>query len=251
MTSSSVDSHKSRAPQHVLNAGLACLLFGMASASVAQERGPGSEGSASLGYVGTSGNTDTQTFETQLRYTMRTQEWVHNAGFQALVAEQDSLTSGERYVLEGKSDYRISDNSYLFGKGNYTDDRFTGYDYQVSAAAGYGYYFSNTDELLLETFLGAGYRQNALLDGEDEGEAMFSLGQNLEWAFTDSSSLTQSLSSEIGEDLTVSRFEIGLISNIIGSVSTKIAFQARHLSEVPVGRKKTDTQTSISLVYQF
>ena len=251
MTQSDAVTPVSSGNRKLLAAGLGAMLVGLAMPGYAQDRGPGSEGSASLGYVGTSGNTDTQTFESQLRYTLRTTEWVHNLGLQALLAEQDSISSGERYVLEGKSDFRVGENSYFFGKGNYTDDRFTGYDYQVSAATGYGYYWSNTDELLLETFAGAGYRQNAFVDGGDEGEIMLSLGQNLEWAITNMTSLTQSLSSEIGEDLTSSRFEIGLISNIIGEISTKIAFQARHLSEVPAGRKNTDTQTSISLVYQF
>ncbi len=234
---------------------LSTLASGLAlamSVSHADEREPGYDASASLGYVGTTGNTDTQTFDTQLRYTLRTAGgWIHNARFQALVAEQDSLTSGERYVLDGKSDYRIGERGYMFGKANYTDDRFTGYDYQASLAAGYGHYFSNTDELFLEAFGGLGYRHNALAVGPDDGEAIISLGQNLEWAFTDSTSLNQSLTSEIGDDLTVSRFEISLVSNLIGQLATKIAFQVRHISEVPVGREKTDTQTSVSLVYTF
>lgn len=218
--------------------------------SHASEREPGYDASASLGYVGTSGNTDSQTLDTQLRYTLRTTGgWVHNARFQALYAEQDSVTSGERYLLEGKSDYRIGQRGYVFGKGSYTDDRFTGYDYQASLAGGYGHYFSNTDELFIEAFVGAGYRHNALAVGPDDGEAIISMGQNIEWAFTDSTSLNQSLLSEIGDDLTVSRFEISLVSNIIGQLATKIAFQARHISQVPAGRKKTDTQTSVSLVY--
>jgi len=234
---------------------LSTLASGLAlamSASHADEREAGYDASASLGYVGTSGNTDTKTFDTQLKYTLRTTGgWVHNAGVQALFAEQDSVTSGERYQLDGKSDYRIGERGYVFGKVNYTDDRFTGYDYQASAATGYGHYFSNTDELLLEAFAGLGYRHNALAVGPDDGEAIISLGQNLEWAFTDSTSLNQSLVSEVGDDLTVSRFEISLVSNIIGQLATKIAFQARHISEVPAGRKKTDTQTSVSLVYTF
>jgi len=218
----------------------------------AAEREPGFDGSASMGYVGTSGNTDTQTFDTQIRMTLRTESgWVHGGRFQALFSEQDSQTSGERYMLENKSDYRLGDRGYVFGQANYTDDRFTGFDYQASVATGYGHYLFNTDEQLLELYAGAGYRYNAYRDASDEGEVILSLGQNLEWALGGSTTLEQSLRSEIGDELTVSRFEVALVSNIIGQLSTKIAFQARHISDVPVGRKKTDTQTSISLVYDF
>ena len=56
---------------------------------------------------------------------------------------------------------------------------------------------------------------------------------------------------EIGNDRTVSVLELGLETNIIGDITTKIAFQARNNSDVPAGAEKTDTQTSVSLVYTF
>lgn len=217
----------------------------------AEDREPGSEGSAALGYVGTTGNTESQTFETQVRYVKRSEDWVHGLEFQGLYTEQESITSGERYFLQGKSDYRLGEDDYVFGKASYTDDRFTGFDYQATVSAGYGHYFYNRDDLLLETFVGLGYRYNAIPDAPGEGESMLSLGENLQWDFTDTTSMTQSLTSEIGEDLTVTKFEIGLISNLIGLLATKIAFQARHISEVPPERENTDTQTSVSLVYEF
>src|SRR5690606_2724659 len=106
-------------------------------------------------------------------------------------------------------------------------------DYQASAAAGYGIFLLRDDVLSLETFGGPGYRHNELLDGTSEGEMIVSLGENFSWQISGSSALTQSFTSEIGEELTVSRFEIGLISNIIDRIATKIAFQARNISEVP------------------
>lgn len=216
-----------------------------------QEREPGSEGSASLGYVGTTGNTESQTFEAQLRYIQRNDNWVHTAEFQGLYTEQETITSGERYFLQGKSDYKFEEDHYLFGKASYTDDRFTGFDYQATVSAGYGHYFYNRDDFLLEAFSGLGYRYNEIPDTDSEGEAILALGENLEWEFTDTTSMTQSLVSEVGEDLTVTRFEIGLVSTLIGQLATKIAFQARHISDVPPDRETTDTQTSVSLVYEF
>ncbi|MGQ9425259.1 DUF481 domain-containing protein [Gilvimarinus sp. DZF01] len=209
------------------------------------------DASISLGYVGTTGNTESQTFETQMLYTRRNENWVHSLEFQGLYTEQESVTNGERYFAQGKSDFQISDDDYLFGKLSYTDDRFTGFDYQAKASVGYGHYFFNRDDLMLETYAGLGYRHNAYVIEEDEGEAILTLGERLDWAFSDSASMTQSLTSEIGEDLTVSKFEIGLVSTLIGQLATKIAFQARHISDVPPDRENTDTQTSVSLVYEF
>lgn len=217
----------------------------------AQGRETGHEASASLGYVGTTGNTESQTFETQLSYTLRSEDWVHAAQFQGLYTQQESVTNGERYYLQGKSDYQFGDDRYVYGKASYTDDRFSGFDYQAAVSGGYGHYFANREEFLLEAFAGAGYRQNAVSDAGTDGEFIFSVGQNLEWDFNEAAGMTQSLESEIGGDLTVTRFEIGLVSDLVGELSTKLAFQIRNISQVPPGTENTDTQTSVSLVYEF
>jgi len=232
---------------------LTCALFTSSlwtGAAVAQDEEP-FEGSVALGYVGTTGNTETTTVNTDILLTYRVNRWTHNGKFQGLAAIEDEVTQAERYYLEGKSDFALDENQFLFGKLSYTDDRFSGYDYQAAASAGYGRYFIRQDTLQLQGFLGAGYRESHIVDAGNEGEVILSIGENLEWEISDNSALVQSFTSDIGDELTVSRFEIGLVTNIIGRVATKIAFQARNTSEVPEGNEKTDTQTSVSLVYSF
>lgn len=243
---------KLKAAAWTLTIGAGVLSTGAVQAQEAEEE-RNYEASISLGYVGTTGNTESQTFETVIKYSLNQNRWTHGLEIQSLYTEQDDETSGERYFIEGKSDYEFEQDHYAFMKASYTDDRFTGYDYQATASAGYGHYFFNRSDLALETYIGLGYRWNAYRDNlqEDEGEGIVTLGESLEWSFSDSSKLTQSLMSEVGEDLTVTRFEIALVSTLVGRLATKIAFQARHISDVPVDREKVDTQTSVSLVYEF
>jgi putative salt-induced outer membrane protein len=209
------------------------------------------EASIALGYVGTTGNTETTTFNTEVLVTLRTENWTHNGKFQGLGAQDESVTTAERYLLEEKSDFNLDEMQYVFGRGSYLDDRFSGYNYQASVAAGYGRYLIKSDTLSLDAFGGPGYRESDVTNGESEGEGIITVGENLAWQISSNSALVQSLTSDIGEEFTVSRFEIGLTSNIIDRIATKIAFQARNTSEVPAGNKKTDTQTSVSLVYSF
>lgn len=225
------------------------LAASIANAAMAQE--DPFEASIALGYVGTTGNTDTTTFNTEVLVTLRSENWTHNGKLQALGAQDDSITTAERYLLEEKSNFNLDEIQYLFGRGTYLDDRFSGYNYQASVAAGYGRYFIRNDTFSLDGFGGPGYRKSDVVDGESEGEGIVTLGENLSWQISPNSALVQSFISDIGEEFTVSRFEIGLTSNIIDRIATKIAFQARNTSEVPVGNKKTDTQTSVSLVYSF
>ncbi len=229
-----------------------CLIVQMGiSSAYADEVEKAYEASLSLGYVGTSGNTDTQTYNTEFLMAYNFANWLHNIKFQGMGTQENSSTTAERYFLEDKSDYELSDDQYLFVKVNYLADRFSGYDSQTSLAAGYGRYFYKQDNFSFQGFAGVGYRQSEIADAGTEGEAILSVGENLKWKISESSSVTHSLTSEIGQDITVTVFEIGLVSNIIDRIATKIAFQARNTSDVPEGKEKTDTQTSISLVYAF
>jgi putative salt-induced outer membrane protein len=225
------------------------LLAAHSGATLAQEKPR--EASFALGYVGTTGNTDTSTFNAEFLLTLRDAPWTHNVKFQALGSQENSRAKAERYFLEDKSDFALDADQYVFGKGSYLDDRFSGYSYQATGTAGYGRYLVRQDNFTLEGFGGLGYRRSELVSGLSNGEGILTVGQKLGWSISDSSKLVQSFSSDIGNDLTLSIFEVGLESQIIDRIATKIAFQARNISEVPLGNKKTDTQTSVSLVYSF
>ena len=207
--------------------------------------------SIAFGYVGTSGNTDTDTYNTEVLFTLNTERWVHSMKFQALGSQENTRAKAERYYLEDKSDYNLDEEQYLFLKGTYTDDRFSGFEYQATASGGYGRHFIKDDRFELQGYGGVGYRENDIINSGSEGEVIVTLGEQFNWTISDNAVLTQSFNSEIGDERTVSVLELGLETNIIGGITTKFAFQARNNSEVPVGSNKTDTLTSISLLYSF
>jgi putative salt-induced outer membrane protein len=140
---------------------LACACAAIAMQANAQE--DPFDASISLGYVGTTGNT-------------RTENWTHNGKFQALGSQEDDQVTAERYYLEDKSDFNLDEAQYLYGKGTYTDDRFSGFDYQATLSAGYGRHLIRRDDFNLEAFSGVGYRENAIRNGDNVGEAVFTLG---------------------------------------------------------------------------
>ncbi len=209
------------------------------------------EASIALGYVGTSGNTDTDTFNTEILFALHADKWEHNLKFQGLGSQENAQATAERYFLQNKSDYKFDGDQYLFIKGSYTDDRFSGFDYQVAISSGYGRHFLNNDRFELQAFGGVGYRQNDIINADRESETIASVGEEFKWSISDNAVFTQSFSSEIGDQRAISVLEIGLETNIIGDITTKVTFQARNNSKVPEGRKKTDTLTSLSLVYSF
>lgn len=228
-------------------------VFSLASAAQDQEeRERPYDASASVGYVGTSGNTDVTTLNTEFLMTYFDENWTHNFVFNTLSSRQDGNARAERYFIRNKSDYALmNEDQYLYAQASYTDDRFSGFDYQAAVSVGYGQYFLRGDGLDLQGFAGLGYRQNDSKTTGSEGEAVLTLGEELDWVISETSSLTQALTFEIGDKRTITTFEIGLESDIVDRISTRIAFQYRNNSDVPPGIKNTDTQTSISLVYTF
>ena len=232
----------------LLSAAIMSQAFILAPAFAQDE---GLDASIAFGYVGTSGNTDTDTYNLEFLASFEQEKWLHNLKFQALGASENQQAKAERYYLENKSDYNLDEDQYLYVKGSYTDDRFSGFNYQAALSAGYGRYFMKSDTIEFQGFGGIGYRQNDEISGITDGEVIFSLGEKLSWNISDNAALTHSFTAEIGDERTVSIFEVGLEANIIGDITTKLAFQARNNSEVPVGREKTDTLTSVSLVYSF
>ena len=71
------------------------------------------------------------------------------------------------------------------------------------------------------------------------------------WTISESASFAQTLSVEYGEDNTRSIAETSLLAKVNGSLQMKAAFLVQNDSDVPVGKKSTDTQTSLTLVYSF
>lgn len=235
---------------------LACLPFAAlgqeAPADAAQEAEVDPyTGNVELGYVKTSGNTQAQTLNAKAKVEAKYAQWRQTFKLEALNTADREVTTAERYLAFLKTDYEFSKKDYAFGLLNYENDRFSGYDYHMSIVLGYGRRLLNTPTLLLELEGGPGYRYSELNDGSKQDEAVLRLAGDFKWQLSKSATFEEELSTEIGEDATISRSVTSLSSQIVGSLAMKLAYSYRYTSEVPVGVEKRDTATSVTLVYKF
>lgn len=228
---------------------LACAL--VAAPVMAEEKAAVWTGEAALGFVMTSGNTDTQSINAKGKAVNERDMWRHSVAVEALSTENNDATTAERYLLSGQSNYKFKPRHYVFGLANYEDDRFSGYDWRASEAVGYGYRAIDDANLKLDLEGGPGARQSKMNNGVRDNEAMLRLAGNLDWKVSDTSSFTEVLTSEIGQDTTISKSVTGLKTQINGSLSMKIAYTVKHTSDVPVGIEKVDRETGVMLVYGF
>lgn len=211
----------------------------------------GWSGFAELGAVWTSGNTEAETINARARLRYEEESWRHTGQLEALRRSEEGTSTAERYVGNFKSDWKFRPREYLFAALRYEKDRFSGYDYQSSVAAGYGRRVIDTDRTRLDMEAGVGYRQSKLETGERDDDAILRGALFFEHRLSETAKFGQDLLIQSGNDNT----EIESVTSLTAAINSKLAMRlsltAKHNTDVPPEREKTDTITAVSLVYNF
>jgi len=210
------------------------------------------KGEGELGYTSTAGNSDAETLNAKLAVTVEYDQWKHVLGLSALQASSNKVRSAERYEFTHKSNYAYSDKSYVFASLRYDNDQFSGYDYQSSLAAGIGSQLIKTAVHSLDVAVGPGYRSmQDSVTGQVDNRVILKLDAQYAYQISEYASLSEVLTVESGSDNTYTESITSLKMKINGNLSSKISYTIKQNSVVPVGTERTDTLTSVSLVYGF
>lgn len=208
-------------------------------------------GEAEAGAIMTSGNTETESIKTKLRIENERVRWRHRLTADYLKASDSSTTTAERTTAAFKSDYKVNAANYFFAVMRYDRDTFSGYTAQTSETAGYGRRLTFSSRLKAEIEGGVGGRQTRYVDRTRKSVAILRLAAKCTYAFSQTSEVREEFLSEIASDNTYTESVASLKSRINGKFSMKLAFTWTHNSYVPQDIKKTDTTTSVTLVYDI
>lgn len=216
---------------------------------------------AELGYLSTSGNTETRTANAKLNIIYESESWEHQFHAEGVYASEKSSDTGkdqataQKYRLSGQTNYKFDDKNSVFGLVTYEDDRFSGYKYQLSFATGYSRQIIKNDTIDLSAELGPGYRINKLEDDStsdiDEAEIVGHAAGFFAWKLSKTATFTQTISVDTGSQSTITRSVTALTSRINGHLAMKTSYTVKNTSKVPEGTDKTDTETALTLVFSF
>lgn len=217
---------------------------------LAQDEDPW-KGKVTLGYLSTSGNSESLSVNLggEIEYT--TGRWHHIATASAIGAQQEEQTTAEAYTAGWKSEYDLSDVSYVFGRVRWQKDKFSGYDQQMTESVGYGRRILKTDTQELNAEVGVGLRQSDLRDGTSEDETIVRGAVDYRWKFSETAEFAQDFDVESGADNTFMESISAVKATLVGNLALALTYTIRHNTEVPAGSEKTDTFTAISLEYGF
>ena len=220
-------------------------------AEEAEEQSPWA-GKATLGYLATSGNTENSTLNTGFEVGYTSGQWAHLLEAAAISASEDEATTAEAYNLGWKSERKISDQDFLFGRLRWRKDNFGAFDTQFSQTLGYGRRLIDNDKHKLNLELGVGARQSELqLLGSKENETIFTAGGYYKWQFSETAEFRQDLTVEAGGENTYTQSVTAISAKLLGEFALVASYTIKNNSDVPPLTDKTDTYTALSLEYLF
>lgn len=228
----------------------------LGEAAPTEDSGGGAEadifkGKLLLGYLASSGNTESKTFNGNLTLNWELPVWRHEFIASGTSNRTEGVLVGESYTASYQADRKFDEQNYLFFAGKYQTDRFSGYDRKLSATLGYGRRLLETDAHTLDLEIGAGARESDLVDGTEEDETITRLGGRYAWQIADASNFTQTILVESGDSNTYSESVSTLTSQLVGELDLVVSYTIKRNSDVPVGLEKTDTYTTVSVQYSF
>jgi putative salt-induced outer membrane protein len=214
------------------------------------------KGKGEAGIVLARGNTETDTINFKLGMSNEVERWKHALGLEALHATSNGTTNADRYLATWQSDYNFNDRSYWFGGLRYDNDKFSGFRYSASATTGIGYKFINTERVKFTGQAGVGFRRlqtqdTATVPGETSDGAIFTAGLGYENQLTATTKLLDKFTVEAGSDNTLFTNFVGVEVKMTTALALSAGLDTRYNTKPPAPLKKTDTLTTLNLVYSF
>ena len=236
--------------QRQLTALAAATLLISTSTSVLADDGAW-RGNAELGGSMSTGNTDASSLNARLKLGYEHNRWDNRLRLDVFYAREDGEDTANRTLGEFQSDYTLTERDYLFGALRGVHDEFSGYKYQTSLAGGYGRKLWVSDQGSLRLEGGPGVRHSKDNDDNSNTDLIGRFAGSFEYNISQTATFEQDAVVIVGSDNTEIESITGVSAALTDTLAMKLAFTVQHNTDVPADTKKTDTFTSLNLVYNF
>ena len=234
-----------------------------------------------LGYVSTSGNTDTKSGSFD---GMTKAEWGKNAlklDIDYLYGEEDDIENNNKFIAELNYDYKFSEKfSFNYFTG-YKIDKFSGFDYQLYTGPGAKYHALNSDAHILDFQSNVLYSEDSEMDkfydalgnevkypyvdpakdplgtkesGETNDYASFFIKGDYTWTITESFKFLQMLNYRVDledEDVYFVNSKTAFESKINGTFSMGVNYKVSYVNSAPDGNERTDKTFTVALIIDY
>jgi len=212
----------------------------------------GWSGEGSLGASVSSGNTSEWSASASLDIQRKGPRWKHNFGFDIDLKQSEGDRTAEQWSTQYRARRDISHSPWFaFASIHYEHDRLQGIERRFTETVGAGYQLIDRDELELELSSGPALRQTRFYDQADENRIAAFIGTELKWEITDTLTFKGKAGAVLDSDSSTLSSSTSLTTNIYGRLSGRLSFDVDVETRPPEGKRKVDTETSMSLVLGF
>lgn len=212
-----------------------------------------------FGYIATSGNTDTDTFNLDAKVKKNWGPHVFTLSVLKQYGTENEIETKNKLLTELEYDYDFTDRlsfGYLVG---YKDDKFSGYDYQFYTGPGVKYKAVKTDKHLLSLEGNILYaidaiEGTALKNGDTKAYGSYRTKVVYDWQILDNLKFNQELSyrSEFSDTSNYFIYSKTLLSSKISDIfSAGISQQIDYMNKPAVGKTGTDKTFTFNLIADY
>lgn len=177
------------------------------------------------------------------------ENWLIASLVRADYQETENLVTREQYRLSVEPNYKFNERGYIYGLGEFEQNRFQGFASRYSISGGLGYSFLNYSSAKLNVKAGPAWRVTNPVSGVRE--SVFAKLTSVQTKIKLTSSLDYSQDASIYVDARGSTFDTlaALDSRLIGKLKMRLSYEVQHDTAPEPGRLGTNTTSRLTLVY--
>jgi len=241
-----------------------CLLglSSIATFSQAAEK-PEYSASAELGFLYKTGNTKSADVKAGFNVKHEKAKWRSTLAFNILTKKTEDKdteefeTTANKWDLVAQTNYTIGSaaKNYLYGNLAHEQDKFSGFESQSSFSAGWGRNWYETKNSSFFADIGPGIKYDVTRETSESSTNLIIQAQALyTHKFNDSVEFKQFFvarqATKSGEN-SVYKSESSVTAQLIDALQLKFALRIDYDTEVADGSEDTNTETSMTLIYNF
>lgn len=208
-------------------------------------------GEGELGAFTSTGNAPGMGLAAGLKLTAEGEDWRLGLLGRADYQETNKVVVREQYRISAEPNYKFNDRGYVYGLGQYEQDRFQGFHARYSVSGGVGYSLLTGEDAQLSVKAGPAWRFTKLTTGMDESVVAGLASVDIKLKLTPTISLSEAASAYVDEDRSTLFSVAALDSQLIGKLKARLSYTVQYESTPAIGRQPTDTTSRLTLVYGF
>ncbi len=208
-------------------------------------------GEGELGAFTTTGNAPGIGLAAGLKLTAEGEDWRLGLLGRADYQETSNVVVREQYRFSVEPNYKFNERGYVYGLGQFEQDRFQGFHARYSVSGGVGYSLLTGEDAKLSVKAGPAWRYTQLVTGMNESVVAGLASVDIKVKVTPTIQLTEAASAYVDEQRSTLFSVAAIDSQLIGKLKARLSYTVQYESNPALGRAPTDTTSRLTLVYGF